>query len=336
MYETIWFVLITVLFVGFFFLEGFDFGVGMLLPFLSKKDVERRVVINTIGPVWDGNEVWLITAGGAMFAAFPHWYASLFSGFYLALFLMLLALIGRGVSFEFRSKLENPRWRSTWDWVIFTGSLLPPLLWGVALANLLRGVPIDATMNYVGSFWDLISVYSLVAGVSVVMLFLLHGALYLALKTEDPLREKARNVAMRIGAATTIMVFLFVVLSYFETDMFAREGINPGSIPVLAGIALISVRYFLKAKRDGWAFAMTGLTIILSTVTVFTSLFPRVMISSISPDFDLTIYNAASNEYSLKVMTIVAVTAVPVVLAYQAWTYWTFRKRVSVKDHLDY
>lgn len=336
MYETLWFILITVLFVGFFFLEGFDFGVGMLLPFLGKKDIERRVIINTIGPVWDGNEVWLITAGGAMFAAFPHWYATLFSGFYMALFLMLLALIGRGVSFEFRSKLENPRWRATWDWVIFTGSLLPPLLWGVALANLMRGVKIDQTMNYVGSFWDLISVYSVVAGVSVVLLFLLHGALFLSLKTEDPLRERARDLAMKIGAVTTVMVLLFVILSYFETDMFTQSGINPGAVPVLAGIALVSVRYFLKAKREGWAFIMTGITIVLSTVTVFSCLYPRVMISSLNPDWSLTIHNAASNEYTLKVMTVVALCTVPLVLLYQGWTYWAFRKRVSVKDHLDY
>lgn len=335
MYETLWFVLVTVLFVGFFFLEGFDFGVGMLMPFLGKKDVERRVIINTIGPVWDGNEVWLITAGGAMFAAFPHWYATLFSGFYMALFLMLLALIGRGVAFEFRSKLDNPRWRATWDWVIFTGSLLPPLLWGVALANLMRGVKIDEHMNYVGSFWDLISPYSVVAGISVVLLFLLHGALFLTLKTEDTIREAARNLAMRIGAVTTILVFIFVILSYWETDMF-NQGINPGIVPIVAGIALVSVRYFLKAKREGWAFVMTGATIALSTVTVFSCLYPNVMISSLNPDWSLTIHNASSNEYTLKVMTVVALTCVPIVLAYQAWTYWSFRKRVSVKDHLDY
>jgi cytochrome d ubiquinol oxidase subunit II len=337
MLETVWFILITVLFVGFFFLEGFDFGVGMLLPFLGKKDSERRVIINTIGPFWDGNEVWFITAGGAMFAAFPNWYATLFSGFYLALFLMLLALIGRGVAFEFRSKLENPRWRKTWDWVIFVGSLLPPLLWGVALANLMRGVPIDAHMNYVGSFWDLISLYSVVAGISVVLLFLLHGALFLSLKTDGPIREKARSFALRIGALTTVAVFVFIILSYIETDMFTRGGgINPGAIPILAGMALVSVRYLLKAKREGWAFVMTGVTIVLSTVTVFSCLFPRVMISSLNPDWSLTIHNASSSEYTLKVMTIVALCTVPFVLAYQAWTYWVFRKRVSDTDHLDY
>ncbi|WP_079910974.1 cytochrome d ubiquinol oxidase subunit II [Paenibacillus sp. 32352] len=336
MLETLWFILITVLFVGFFFLEGFDFGVGMLTPFLGRTDTERRVIINTIGPVWDGNEVWLITAGGAMFAAFPEWYATLFSGFYMALFLMLLALIGRGVSFEFRSKLPNPKWRKLWDGVIFGGSLLPPLLWGVALANLMKGVPIDANKNYVGSFWDLISLYSVTAGISIVLLFLLHGALYLSLKTEGELRERARKAANRFGAWASAMLLFFVFLSYFQTDMFTRDGIIPGMVPLTAGFTLLSVHFFLKAGRDGWAFIMTGLTIVLSTITVFMSLFPRVMISSLNPDWSLTIFNSASNEYTLKVMTVIALTTVPIVIAYQAWTYWVFRKRVSIKDHLDY
>jgi len=334
MLETIWFVLITVLFIGFFFLEGFDFGVGMLLPFLGKTDSERRMIINTIGPFWDGNEVWLITAGGAMFAAFPNWYATLFSGFYMALFLMLLALIGRGVAFEFRSKTEHAKWRNTWDWVIFTGSFLPPLLWGVALANLMRGVPIDAEMNYVGTFWDLISPYSIIAGISVVLLFLLHGVLFLNLRTVSPLMDRARDVALRIGALATLSVFVFIILSYFETDLFT-QGVNPGMVPLLAGIALVSVRYFIKAGKQGWAFAMTGLTIVLSTITVFSCLYPRVMISSLNPDWSLTIYNAASNNYTLKVMTIIALCTVPIVLVYQAWTYWVFRKRV-MSEHLEY
>lgn len=336
MLETLWFILITILFVGFFFLEGFDFGVGMLSRMIGKTDRERRVIINTIGPFWDANEVWLITAGGAMFAAFPHWYATLFSGFYMPLFLMLLALIGRGVAFEFRSKLENPRWRNTWDWVIFFGSLLPPLLWGIALANLMKGVPIDQNMNYVGTFWDLISLYSLTAGASIVLLFLLHGALFLSLKTVGELREKARGVAMKIGAWTSAVMFLFVILSYFETEMFTAQGINPGMTPILAGMSLLSVHFFIKAGRDGWAFVATGLTIVLSTITVFMLLFPNVMISSLNPDWNLTIYNAASNEYTLQVMTIVALTVIPFVLMYQAWTYWVFRKRVRESDHLDY
>ncbi|MBB6637776.1 cytochrome d ubiquinol oxidase subunit II [Cohnella thailandensis] len=334
--ETLWFILICVLFVGFFFLEGFDFGVGMLTPILGRTDRERRVLINTIGPVWDGNEVWLITAGGAIFAAFPGWYATLFSGFYMALFLMLLALIGRGVAFEFRSKLESKRWRDLWDKVIFVGSLLPPLLWGVALANLMRGVPVDENTNYVGTFWDLISVYSVAGGVSIVLLFLLHGALFLSLKTEGEIRDRARRFANRIGAWTSVVLLLFVVLSYFETDMFTRNGIMPGMVPTLAGFALISVPFFLKASRDGWAFLMTGATIALSTITVFMSLFPRVMISSLNPEWTLTIHNTSSNEYTLQVMSVVALCTVPLVIAYQAWTYWVFRKRVSVRDHLDY
>jgi cytochrome bd ubiquinol oxidase subunit II len=336
MLETIWFILIAVLFVGFFFLEGFDFGVGMLVPILGKTDTDRRVLINTIGPVWDGNEVWFITAGGAMFAAFPGWYATLFSGFYMALFLMLIALIGRGVSFEFRSKLESVRWRTTWDWVIFFGSLLPPLLWGVALANLMRGVPIDANMNYVGTFWNLISWYSVTAGLSIVLLFLLHGALFLSLKTEGELRDRARRFANRIGAWASALLLLFVILSYVETDMFTRYGISPGIVPVVAGLSLLSVHYFLKADRCGWAFIMTGLTIALSTITVFMSLYPRVMISSLNPDWTLTISNTSSNSYTLEVMTYVALATVPFVIAYQAWTYWVFRKRVRATDHLDY
>jgi cytochrome d ubiquinol oxidase subunit II len=333
--ETLWFILITVLFIGFFFLEGFDFGVGMLLPFIAKTDTERRVMINTIGPFWDGNEVWFITAGGAIFAAFPHWYATLFSGFYMALFLMLLALIGRGVAFEFRSKVVNATWRKTWDWVIFFGSALPPLLWGVALANFLRGVKIDESMNYVGSFWDLINIYSVFAGVSVVMVFLLHGAIFLSLKTDGVIKDRVKQFALKIGAWTTFVTFIFVILSYYETDMF-KDSINPGMIPLLAGIALISVRFLLQRNRFGWAFIMTGLTIVLSTVTVFKSLFPNLMISSLNPAWSLTIHNASSSPYTLKVMTIVALTMVPIVLGYTIWTYWVFRKRITADSHLDY
>lgn len=336
MLETIWFSLIAVLFVGFFFLEGFDFGVGMMVPFLGKNDLERRAVINSIGPFWDGNEVWLITAGGAMFAAFPNWYATLFSGFYMALFLMLLALIGRGVAFEFRSKLSGPRWRSTWDWVLAIGSMLPALLWGVALGNLMKGVPIDGSMNYVGSFWDLISIYSVTAGICMVLLFLLHGSLFLTLKLTGNLRERAKAFALKIGPWTSILLLFFVALSYYETDLFAERGVNPGLVPILAGAALLSVHFFLKAGREGWAFIMTGLTIALSTVTVFMYMYPNVMISSLNPEWTMTIHDAASNAYTLKVMTIVAVTMVPIVLAYQIWTYWVFRKRVKTTDHLEY
>ncbi|MGD9898795.1 MAG: cytochrome d ubiquinol oxidase subunit II [Calditrichaceae bacterium] len=332
----IWFLLIAVLFIGFFFLEGFDYGVGILLPFIAKDDRTRRVVINTIGPFWDGNEVWLITAGGAMFAAFPHWYATMFSGFYIALVLMLVALIVRGVAFEFRSKDKNPAWRATWDWMLFIGSFVPALLWGVAMANLLRGIPIDATKNYVGGFLDLLNPYALVGGLASLTLFTLHGAIYLNLKTVDDLKERARKFAMKLWLPVVIILFVFVIMGYFETDMFTRLGINPGVSPVIAGAALLFSYWFLKNDNGGWAFVMTGMTIVFSTVTIFMGLFPRVMVSSISDTFSLTIYNASSTPYTLKIMSIIALFFVPVVLLYQGWTYWVFRNRISHKSDLEY
>ncbi|MCI0182871.1 cytochrome d ubiquinol oxidase subunit II [Sulfoacidibacillus ferrooxidans] len=334
--DVFWFVIIAVLFVGYFFLEGFDFGVGMLLPFIGKTDTDRRVMINSIGPFWDGNEVWLITAGGALFAAFPNWYATLFSGFYLALFIMLLALIARGVAFEFRGKENNRTWRAVWDWLIVLGSAGPAFLWGVALADMMQGVPINASMNYVGTFFNLLSPFSVIMGAAMVMMFILHGALFLSMKTTGDVKERAQKAALRVGGPTTTLLFIVVILSYFYTDIFRKMGIDPGPIPIVAGLALLSVRYFIGAKRYGWAFIMTGITIALSTITVFLGLFPRVMVSSLNPNYSLTIYNAASNHYSLVVMTIVALTLVPVVLAYQIWSYWVFKKRVSPSDHLDY
>jgi cytochrome d ubiquinol oxidase subunit II len=301
--NTLWFWLIAVLFIGFFFLEGFDFGVGILLPFLGKDDQERRMIINTIGPFWDGNEVWLITAGGAMFAAFPNWYATLFSGFYLALVLMLLALIGRGVAFEFRGKVESERWRRVWDWAIFAGSFLPALLWGVALSNILRGVPIDSDMQYIGGFFNLLNPYSLISGIASTLIFTLHGALFLDLKV---------------------------------TDMFDRLGVNPGVIPLTAGAAMFGAGWFIRERHPGWAFTMTGVCIVFSTVSLFMGLYPRVMVSSSNPDWSLTIYNAASNPYTLRVMSIVAAIFVPIVLIYQGWSYYIFRKRITRESVLEY
>lgn len=332
----IWFILVTVLFSGFFFLEGFDYGVGILLPFLGKDDKSRRVIINTIGPHWDGNEVWLLTAGGAIFAAFPHWYATMFSGFYLALFLMLVALIVRAMSFEFRSKDENPKWRNTWDWIIFFGSAVPALLWGVALANLIRGVPIDETMTYTGGFFNLLNPYALVGGVASLLLFTLHGAIFLSLKTTDDILESARAAARKLWLPSTVVLLLFVAYSYIETDVISGLGINPGTIPIIALLAILSVGYFLKTKRDGWAFVMTGITIVFSTISIFSGLFPRVMVSSTNPDWSLTIYNASSSAYTLEVMSIVAIIFVPIVLIYQSWTYWVFRKRISRNSELEY
>jgi cytochrome d ubiquinol oxidase subunit II len=334
--NSVWFALIAVLFIGFFFLEGFDYGVGILLPFVARNDGDRRLVINTIGPFWDGNEVWLITAGGAMFAAFPDWYATMFSGFYLPLVLMLLALIVRGVAFEFRSKDERHSWRSLWDWMLFIGSLVPALLWGVAFGNLLRGVPIDANMHYTGGFWNLLNPYALSGGLASLAAFTLHGATFLCLRTEGEILERANRAARRLWLPAVILVFAFVIASYFATDMFARLGIDPGPVPLAAGAALLSVGWFLRQRSHGWAFAMTGLTIVLSSLTIAIGLYPRVMVSSLNPDWSLTIYNASSSPYTLRVMSIVALIFVPIVLAYQAWSYWVFRKRLTRKDSLEY
>lgn len=334
--NTLWFILISILFTGFFFLEGFDYGVGILLPFMSKDDKKRRVVINTIGTFWDGNEVWLVTAGGAMFAAFPHWYATMFSGFYLAFVFMLVALILRGVAFEFRSKKESPRWRNTWDWLLFAGSLIPAFLWGVAIANLIHGVPIDAEMNYIGGFFDLLNPYTIIGGLASVSLFTLHGAIFLNLKTTNELRDKSKQFAIKLWLPTVILIFAFIIYGYFATDMFTRLGVNPGIVPLLAGVALLISGWFLRKERSGWAFIMTGLTIALSTITIFIGLYPRVMVSSLNEAWSLTIYTASSSEYTLTVMSIIALIFFPIVLVYQGWTYWVFRKRISVDSELEY
>lgn len=329
--NTLWFILIAVLYIGFFVLEGFDFGVGILLPFLGQKDAERRAIINTIGPFWDANEVWLLTAGGATFAAFPHWYATLFSGFYLPLFLLLLALIARGVAFEFRSKDENPKWRKTWDWAIFAGSLLPALLLGVAFANLARGVPIDQNMNYVGGFFNLLNPYALLGGAATVFTFALHGAIFLSLRTTDPLRVRARRMAQRIWSVVLVVLFVFLGATYLSTDILTKLGVNPGPIPVGGAAAILLAGYFLRKEREGWSFAMTAATIVFSLITLFMILFPRVMISSLDPAYSLTIYTASSTSYTLKVMSVIALVFVPLVLIYQGWTYWVFQKRVESK-----
>lgn len=332
----LWFILIGVLFTGYFILEGFDFGVGILLPFLGSDDRRRRTIINTIGPHWDGNEVWLITAGGAAFAAFPEWYATLFSGFYLPLFLMLVALIVRGVAFEFRSKDENPRWRKLWDMCIFIGSLVPALLWGVALANLLRGVPIDQDFTYVGGFFNLLNWYALLAGLTSLVGFTLHGAIFLSLKTSDDLEENARKWARRLWIPTLGLLFALVAASYLETGILDALGVNPGVIPFTAVITILLVGYFLRIGRTGWAFVMSTLTIAFITVTTFLVLFPNVMVSSLDPAWSLTIYNAASSPYTLRIMSIIALIFVPIVLLYQGWSYWVFRERLTSESELEY
>ncbi|AFL99673.1 MULTISPECIES: cytochrome d ubiquinol oxidase subunit II [Desulfitobacterium] len=326
----LWFILISVLFIGFFFLEGFDYGVGILLPFMGKNDTERRIVINTIGPVWDGNEVWLITAGGAIFAAFPNWYATLFSGFYLALFFILVALIIRGVAFEFRSSDRSPRWRSAWDWGIFVGSLLSAILWGVAVTNILRGVPINGEMQYVGTFFDLLSPYTLIGGVTTLLLFTVHGALYLTLKTEGEMVQRAWSIAKTVSVGALVVLVLLAAMTYFQTDLFASTLAALGIL--VCAVAMILTVLFTYKKAAGKAFIASSLTITFLVLSVFSGLFPRVMVSSLNPEWSLHIYNASSSPYTLKIMTIVALTLVPIVLAYQIWTYWVFRKRITAKD----
>jgi cytochrome d ubiquinol oxidase subunit II len=325
----LWFILLTVLFSGFFFLEGFDYGVGMLLPFIAKTDRERRAVINTIGPVWDGNEVWMITAGGAMFAAFPHMYATLFSGFYVALVFMLIGLIIRGVAFEFRSKREDPAWRSRWDMAIFIGSLLPALLWGVTVANLMRGVAIESDLNYYGGLLPLLNLYSLFGGVVFLGLFLVHGASFLGIKLEGYLKDRVKKLSGKIWIAVVVLTVIFLIWTYFATDILNNPGFD-GMIPaLLAAIALLAYGWFLRQGKEGITFICGGLVIILATVMVFSGLFPNLMVSTLDPAYNLTIYNASSSPYTLKVITIVAAIFIPIILAYQGWTYWIFRKRLS-------
>ncbi|NLE51409.1 MAG: cytochrome d ubiquinol oxidase subunit II [Chloroflexi bacterium] len=334
--QDIWFILISILFIGFFFLEGFDFGVGLLLPFLGKTDSERRQIINTIGPHWDANEVWMITAGGAIFAAFPHWYATMFSGFYLALVAILFGLIIRGVAFEFRSKDANPAWRRTWDTAIFVGSLLAALLWGVAFGKIIEGVPVNAEMQFVGNFFDLLSPYALIAGLAAVGIFALQGAIFLSLKTEGTVRAKAERAAQVLWIPALVISIVLAVANYAYIDIFEKVGVNPGIMPITSAAALLTAIYFVRTKQFGWAFAALGGTIVLSLITYFWFLYPNVLVSSIDDAYNLTVNNASSSEYTLQVMSVVALIFVPVMLFYQGWSYWTFRKRVTADGHLEY
>jgi len=333
----VWFFLIAALWIGFFFLEGFDFGVGMLLPFLGQNDDERRAMINTIGPVWDGNEVWLITVITAMFAVFPNWYATMFSSFYLAMLLIVVGLIIRGVSFEYRSKDSRPGWRHRFDWMIATGSFLASFLFGILFSNLVEGVPIDQNMNYIGGPLGWLNPYGLIGGLTIVSVFLLHGANFLTLKLEGDLRERARAAARYLYIFAAIMVLVLAISTYFYTDITTKIGVDPGPLPVASVVVLLVTIYFINRKMEGWAFTMTGLNIILTQVAFFLLMFPRVMISSLNPSWSLTIYNASATSYSLAVMSIVSLIFIPIVMAYEGWSYYVFRKRVKVdKSHLLY
>jgi len=323
---TIWFSLIAVLWIGYFALEGFDFGVGILLPVLSRSEAERRVVINTIGPVWDGNEVWVLVAGGATFAAFPEWYATLFSGFYLPLLLILVALIVRGLAFEYRAKGDDAAWRARWDKAIFFGSLLPAVLWGVAFANIVRGVPIDADKEFVGTTLTLLNPYALFGGVTTLLLFVTHGALFLALKTDGDIRHRARALAIKIGLGAAVAAVVFLVWTQVITG-----SVGSAVAFVLAAVALLGGLAAAAQSREGWAFMGTFAAITLAVAGLFLALFPDVMPSTLDPANSLTTTNAAATTYTLKIMTWVAVLFTPIVLMYQGWAYWVFRQRISIR-----
>jgi cytochrome d ubiquinol oxidase subunit II len=331
--QTFWFILIAVLWVGYFILEGFDFGVGVLLPFVSRNEADRRAVLTTLGPVWDGNEVWVLVAGGATFAAFPEWYATLFSGFYLPLFLILISLIVRGVAFEYRSKYGKAQWRQRWDIAIVTASFLPALLWGVAFANIVRGVPIeksaDGYLEYVGGFFNLLNPYALLGGVVTLTVFLTHGAVFLALKTDGGIRERARGLALKIGlvaavAAVAFLAWTNLILPEFNSLVFG--------LSLTVAVLWLSGLFAVLKVREGWAFIFSAGTIATFVATLFYALYPRVMPSSLGAQFDLTITNASATENTLTVMSWVAVVMTPLVLIYQGWTYWVFRKRVSASQ----
>ena len=327
--ETLWFCLIVVLWAGYFALEGFDFGVGMLLPFVPRSDEERSATLRTIGPVWDGNEVWLVVAGGATFAAFPAWYATMFSGFYLALLLILVFLIVRVVSFEWRSKSETPGWRSTWTWANTVGSLGASLLWGIGLSCLVYGVPIDSDGDYAGDLLDLFSPYSMFAGIAVVTLFAFHGATFLTLRTGGDLRARAEAAARRLAIPAAVLAAAYLVWTVSVAMDRNDKELFPPALPAAVGIMALGLAVlFLFAARNGRAFAMTGLGTIAVVATLFVSLYPRVMVSR--PDFEnsLTVEGAASSHYALAVMSVVALIFVPLILLYQGWTYYVFRHRV--------
>ncbi len=323
--STVWFILIAVLWIGYFTLEGFDFGVGMLLPVLAKDEKEKRVMYNTIGPVWDGNEVWVLTAGGATFAAFPEWYATLFSGFYLPLLLILVALIVRNLAFDYRGKRDDDSWRKNWDMAAIFGSYLPALLWGVAFANIVAGVPIDADKEFTGNLFTLLNPFGLLGGLVTLTLFLTHGAMFIALKTDGEIRHRARALSVKLGLVAAVLAVVFLMW----TEVKASWEVMPLVLFLLAAVALLAAIFMAFKGREGWAFIGTFVTIALAVAGLFWVLFPNVMPSTTDAAFSLTTTNASATDYTLKVMTIVACIFTPIVLVYQGWTYWVFRKRVA-------
>lgn len=328
--NTVWFALIGVLWTGYLVLEGFDFGVGMVSVVIGRDDMDRRLCRNAIGPVWDGNEVWLIVAGGATFAAFPVWYASMFSGFYLVLFIVVAALIVRAVSFEFRDKRDSVRWRAGWDWALAVGSLIPAFAWGVVFTDLVHGLALSPPGLYVGSFWGLLAPVAIVGGFASLAMFLSHGATFLALKTTGPLASRASSAAMWLSLPAATLVggttaWLCAAGSHGPGDLPA---VVPIVLAAACGLAFAVSGALVLRGRDGFAFALSALGIVAAVAAIFTALFPRVMVSS-GPGPPLTIWSAASGPATLLVMSVIAAIFVPFVLAYQGWTYWVFRQRLT-------
>ena len=328
--QTAWFWILFVLWSLYLVTEGFDFGVGMLLPVLGRNEEDRRTMIQTIGPVWDGNEVWLIIAGAATFAAFPTWYATMFSGFYVALLLLLVLLITRIVSFEWRGKAESGAWRGVWTWVNSIASVGIPLIWGVALSSLLHGVPVSSAQEYTGTFWDLFTPYTVFAGLALVALFALHGAVYLALRTNGDLRARAERTAAQLAVPAALIGAAFLVWTLVVGIDNNDKTVFPGIVVVvLAAVAAVAAVVLIRQRREGPAFVATAATIILAVATLFTELYPRVMVSSTNFADSLTTTNSSSGHYTLVVISVFTLVLLPVILLYQSWAYHVFRARLG-------
>jgi cytochrome d ubiquinol oxidase subunit II len=334
MLQIIWFILWGVLWAVYFMLDGFDLGLGTMMPFLGKDDTDRRLIYRAMGPFWDGNEVWLITAGGVTFAAFPATYAVMFSGLYSALMLILFALILRGVSFAFREHVDDPRWRRLWDTTFFLGSFLPALLFGVAFANLFRGIPIDAEGIYRGTLFTLLNPYGLAGGILFVLLFIVHGSLWLAVKSHGDLHQRAARVAARVWPALLVMAVLFLLATKHWTSLFDNYAARPVLllIPVVAVAALIAMRAFIKRAQWWKAWFASSLTIVGITLFGVVGLFPNLLKSSLNPAYSLTAFNSSSSPLTLKIMLGVALTFVPLVIAYQVWVHFLFKDKVDPEE----
>lgn len=331
---TLWLFLVGLTFTIYFFLDGFTFGEGILQPFIAKTERERRAMLGTVGPFWAANEVWIILGAGAILAAFPYWYGTLMTALYPMFTLVLLSLIGRGVAFEYRAEVDNKRWRTFWDVTAFLTNLIPAFIWGMIMANMVRGLPIGASGRYQGGVMESISLFTVLGGLTTLGLFVLHGATFLLLRLEktDPLHARARQAALTFGAMATILVLAFVYWGFVQEGLFNSFGLASWLFPVGAALNLLLIWLALTLKRDALAFTATALTIVFATATIFINLFPTVMPSTLGEAYNLTVGNSASEPYTLRLMTIAALIFLPLILAYQGWNFWVFRQRVLGSD----